>query len=157
MTEWIWLKSVNKTEKLTTKNINFLSYATQQNNILPIDIKWSCQINVGYIYINFFGHVHPYLILFRSCSNDKIRRCKFFWFYSNRFSVILIWSSKLATLKKLLMWHVSKIWSKDVGFTQIWMPTIRFGFNSVVNNLATNLTSMYVMVEPEVRCGNYVT
>ena len=37
--------------------------------------------------------------VFRSYSNINVRQCEIFWSYFNPFSVILIWSSELASLE----------------------------------------------------------
>ena len=62
----------------------------------------------GLAFIYNLGHIHPYFsqvrrlmfigVNFRSSSKVEACRCDFFRSYSNRFWVILIWSSELASV-----------------------------------------------------------
>ena len=79
MTEWIWPKSVNMTEKLTTTNVNMVNLTEN------ITFQSCSKVNVRRC------------VKFRSSSNVKVCCYQFFRSNSNCFLVILIRSSELAS------------------------------------------------------------
>ena len=94
MTEWIWPKLVNMIKKLTTTNVNFLNMT-----------KSYCSS------VRSFSHV-PILTFVG---------VKFFRSNSNRFLVILIWSSELASNWG---WQNSSPWYQCLN---IWILLKRLG------------------------------
>ena len=91
MTKWIWLKLVNMTEKLTTMNVNFGTWPKIYFNCILIALEYDSHIHL------YFGQVQKLMFVsvkFRSSSDIKGLSLS----NSNRFSVILIWSSELASI-----------------------------------------------------------